>query len=149
MQNYPLLVEVGKTGKPVILKRGLCATFYEWLSSAEYILNEGNPNVILCERGVRGVDELTRNTLDLSVVPLVHSMTHLPVIVDPSHATGRADLVLPMSLAAVSAGCDGLMIEVHPDPKNALSDSEQQIDLTEFADLSKKVSALVEFRRTL
>lgn len=149
MQNFPLLIEAGRQKKPVILKRGLCATLSEWLLAAEYIMNEGNMQVILCERGVRGVDEFTRNTLDLAAVPMLRELSCLPVIVDPSHGTGRASLVAPMSLAAVAAGCDGLMIEVHPDPPHALSDSAQQLTFGEFSDLAGKVRRAVEFGRSL
>ena len=117
MQNYDLLTEVGKTKKPVILKRGLSATVEEWLGSAEYILLGGNPNVALCERGIRTFEPSTRNTADLSIIPLVKSISHLPVIFDPSHATGKRNLVSPMALAAVVVGAHGVMIEVHPDPR--------------------------------
>lgn len=149
MQNFSLLIEAGRQSKPVILKRGLCATLSELLFAAEYIMNEGNPNVILCERGVRGVDEFTRNTLDLAAVPMLHELSCLPVIVDPSHGTGRASLVEPMSLAAIAAGCDGLMIEVHPDPRHALSDSDQQLTFDAFAELATKVRRADAFRRAL
>ena len=127
MQNFALLHAVGRSGKPVLLKRGFAATIEEWLLAAEYILSTGNPNVILCERGIRGFDPQTRNVLDLTCVPLLRTLTHLPVIVDPSHATGRADLVVPMGVAAIAAGADGLMVEVHPHPDEALSDAEQAI----------------------
>lgn len=149
MQNYSLLTEVGKTGKPVMLKRGFYATVNEWLSSAEYILNEGNKNVILCERGIRTFETLTRNTLDLSSVALLRKLTHLPIIVDPSHATGRADLIEPMSLSAILSGCDGLMIEVHPTPNEALSDTEQAISTEAFAMLMGKIENTVEFKKTI
>ena len=122
MQNFDLLKEVGKTNKPILLKRGLSSTIQEWLMSAEYIMSEGNEKIILCERGIRTYETATRNTLDLSCVPILHELTHLPVVVDPSHATGRAKLVAPMSAAAVAAGADGLMIEVHNDPAHALCD---------------------------
>jgi 3-deoxy-7-phosphoheptulonate synthase len=127
MQNFPLLRAVGRSGKPVLLKRGFAATIDEWLLAAEHILLEGNQQVILCERGIRGFDPHTRNVLDLAAVPLLHQLTHLPVLVDPSHATGRADLVVPMAIAAVAAGADGLLIEMHPHPDQALSDAEQAI----------------------
>ncbi len=127
MQNFALLHAVGRSGKPVLLKRGFAATIEEWLLSAEYVLAAGNPNVILCERGIRGFDPQTRNVLDLTCVPLLRTLTHLPVIVDPSHATGRADLVVPMGIAAIAAGADGLIVEVHPHPEQALSDAEQAI----------------------
>ncbi len=127
MQNFPLLQAVGRSGKPVLLKRGFAATIDEWLLAAEYILLAGNPNVVLCERGIRGFDTQTRNVLDLACVPLLRTLTHLPVIVDPSHATGRADLVVPMGVAAVAAGADGLLVEAHPHPEQALSDAEQAL----------------------
>ncbi len=125
MQNFPLLKELGKTDKPVMLKRGLSALIEEWLMSAEYILSEGNKDVILCERGIRTFEKYTRNTFDLSAIPIVHKKSHLPVIADPSHATGLRDQVAPMARAAVAAGADGLMIEIHHDPENALSDGPQ------------------------
>lgn len=128
MQNYPLLRIAGRSGRPILLKRGPSATIEEWLLAAEYILAEGNPNVILCERGIRGFDQMTRNVLDLNCVPLLAGLTHLPVIVDPSHATGKRDLVLPMGLAAIAAGADGLIVEMHPRPDEALSDGDQSID---------------------
>ena len=137
MQNYPLLRAVGRTHMPVLLKRGLAATIEEWLLAAEYILAEGNGQVVLCERGVRGIDTTLRNQLDLSAVPLVRELSHLPVIVDPSHATGKRSLILPVSLAAVAAGAAGLIIEVHPDPDRAVSDAAQTIDLPAFAALGE------------
>jgi 3-deoxy-7-phosphoheptulonate synthase len=143
MQNYTLLRELGRTDMPVLLKRGMSATLDEWLSAAEYVLSGGNPRVILCERGIRTFETGTRNTLDLSVVPALKEVSPLPVIVDPSHATGRASLVKPMSLAAVAAGADGLLIEVHPDPSRALSDADQQLDPEAFADLAEEVRALL------
>ncbi|MFH1525452.1 MAG: 3-deoxy-7-phosphoheptulonate synthase [Bacteroidota bacterium] len=127
MQNFALLKELGKTQKPVMLKRGLAATIEEWLMSAEYILANGNPNVMLCERGIRTFETYTRNTFDLSAIPIVHKISHLPVIADPSHATGYRDQVPPMARAAVAAGADGLMIEIHHDPENALSDGPQAL----------------------
>lgn len=127
MQNFPLLKELGDTNIPVMLKRGLSATIEEWLMSAEYILSSGNPNVILCERGIRTFEKYTRNTFDLSAIPVVHKKSHLPVIADPSHATGSRDQVPPMARAAVAAGADGLMIEIHHDPENALSDGPQAL----------------------
>ena len=127
MQNFPLLSAAGQTNKPVLLKRGFSATIEEWLLAAEYILAAGNPNVILCERGIRGFDPHTRNVLDLSCVPLLGTLTHLPVIVDPSHSTGRRDLVSPMAYAAIAAGADGLLIDVHHQPGQALCDGEQAI----------------------
>jgi 3-deoxy-7-phosphoheptulonate synthase len=136
MQNYSLLMAVGRTERPVMLKRGLSATIEEWLMAAEYIVSSGNPNVILCERGIRTFETYTRNTLDLAAVPLLHRLTHLPVIVDPSHATGKRWLVPPMALAAVAGGADGVMVEVHPDPDDALSDGEQSLTLEQFSDLA-------------
>ena len=129
MQNFPLLLAAGRQskGRPVMLKRGLSSTIEEWLLAAEYIVAAGNPNVILCERGVRSFDPQTRNVLDLACVPLLHQLTHLPVIVDPSHATGRRELVLPMSRAGIAAGAAGLILEVHPDPDAALCDGKQSI----------------------
>jgi len=134
MQNFSLLKEVGRAGLPVFLKRGMSATIEEWLMSAEYILAEGNPDVILCERGIRTFEDATRNTLDLSAIPVLKERTHLPVIVDPSHATGVARLVPPMSFAAVAAGADGLMIEVHPTPETALSDGPQSLTFAKFTE---------------
>jgi 3-deoxy-7-phosphoheptulonate synthase len=142
MQNFSLLKEVGKVRKPVLLKRGMYSTLSEWLNCAEYILNEGNPDVILCERGVRTSETYTRNTLDLSAVPSVKELTHLPIVVDPSHGTGRISLVAPMSLAAVAAGADGLMIEVHVSPKDALSDKDQSLTPAQFAGMMKKIRSL-------
>ena len=133
MQNFPLLKELGKTDRPVVLKRGLAATVDEWLQAAEYILAGGNFKVILCERGIRTFETRTRNTLDLSVVPLVKGLSHLPIVVDPSHGTGHRPLVVPMALAALAAGADGLMMEVHPDPRQALSDGPQSLTPQEFA----------------
>lgn len=127
MQNFPLLRAAGQQSKPVMLKRGLASTIDEWLLAAEYIVAAGNPNVILCERGVRSFDPQTRNVLDLACVPLLHQLTHLPVIVDPSHATGRRELVQPMSRAGIAAGAEGLILEVHPDPNTALCDGKQSI----------------------
>jgi len=146
MQNYDLLVEVGKAKRPVLLKRGLAATVEEWLSSAEYILVQGNPDVILCERGIRTYERATRNTADLSVIPLIKEFSHLPVIFDPSHATGRRSLVRPMALASVMAGADGVMIEVHPEPDSALSDSAQSLDIKEFSSLYMAITELWKFR---
>ena len=135
MQNFMLLKELGKTKKPILLKRGLSATIEEWLMSAEYIMSEGNPNIILCERGIRTFEKYTRNTLDVSAVPAIKRMSHLPVIVDPSHATGLGWMVMPMARAAVAAGADGIMIEVHNDPEHALSDGNQSITPGEFNEL--------------
>lgn len=127
MQNYSLLKELGKTKKPVLLKRGLSATIEEWLMSAEYIMAGGNPNVMLCERGIRTFEGYTRNTFDISAIPVVESLSHLPIIADPSHATGRRDKVSPVARASIAAGADGLLIEVHSDPENALSDGAQSL----------------------
>jgi 3-deoxy-7-phosphoheptulonate synthase len=135
MQNYPLLRRAGRTGKPVLIKRGMAATIKELLLSAEYVLAEGNEQVILCERGIRGFDENTRNVLDIATVPVIHALSHLPIIVDPSHGTGVRAKVPPMALAAVAAGADGLMIEVHPDPDHALSDGAQSLWPTQFEQL--------------
>jgi len=134
-QNFSLLRRLGKAGKPVLLKRGMSSKIEEFLMAAEYILSAGNPNVVLCERGIRTFETATRNTLDLNAIPLLKQWTHLPVIVDPSHGTGAESLVIPMALAAVAAGADGLMIEVHPEPEKALSDGPQQLRPTRFAEL--------------
>jgi 3-deoxy-7-phosphoheptulonate synthase len=135
MQNYSLLRDVGRVARPVMLKRGYGATVEEWLMAAEYIVSSGNPNVILCERGIRTFETYTRNTLDVSAVPLARYLTHLPIIVDPSHATGKRWLVKPLAVGGVAVGADGIMVEVHPDPDQALSDAEQQLDLDQFRDL--------------
>lgn len=127
MQNYPLLNEIGKTSKPVMLKRGLAATIEEWMMSAEYILSKGNKEIMLCERGIRTFETYTRNTFDLSAIPVVHKRSHLPVVADPSHATGYRDQVVPMARAAVAAGTDALMVEIHQDPEKALSDGPQAL----------------------
>jgi len=149
IQNFSLLKEVGKARKPVLLKRGMYSTFSEWLNCAEYILNEGNPNVILCERGIRTFETYTRNTLDLSAVPAIKELTHLPVIVDPAHGTGRTSLIPPMSLAAVASGADGLTVEVHDNPKAALSDGDQALTPAQFAEVVKKVFSLRAFMESL
>lgn len=144
MSNFPLLKEVGRSGHPVIVKRGMAATLSEFLQAVEYILDEGNSNVILCERGIRTFETYTRNTLDLSAVPALKEQTELPVVVDPSHGTGRRSLVRPMALAALAAGADGLLIEVHPDPDNSwTSDGKQSLDLDGFAGL------MVDLKRLL
>ena len=143
MQNFDLLKAVGKLNKPILLKRGLANTIQEWLMSAEYIMSEGNENVILCERGIRTFEPATRNTLDLSAIPLVKEMTHLPIIVDPSHASGIARLVEPMSLASVGAGSDGLIIEVHNDPPHALCDGAQSLRPEQFEEVVKKVDVML------
>jgi len=145
MQNFSLLKEVGKLKIPVLLKRGMYATIAEWLNCAEYILSEGNPNVILCERGIRTFETYTRNTLDLSAVPSLKELSHLPVIVDPTHATGRLSLIEPMCMAAAAAGADGLLIEVHHQPETALCDREQSLNPEEFDRIAWKVTALRDF----
>jgi 3-deoxy-7-phosphoheptulonate synthase len=142
MQNYSLLREVGKTDKPVLLKRGMYSTLEEWLNCAEYILAEGNPNVILCERGIRSFDTYTRNTLDLAVVPAVKEVSHLPIFVDPSHGTGKLSLIEPMSLAAMAAGADGIIVEVHCNPAEALCDGDQSQSPAMFASMMKKLKQL-------
>ncbi|RMF47308.1 MAG: 3-deoxy-7-phosphoheptulonate synthase [Deltaproteobacteria bacterium] len=144
MQNFDLLKEVGRTGHPVLLKRGMSATIEEFLAAAEYLLAEGNDRVVLCERGIRTFERATRNTLDLSVVPLIREMSHLPIIVDPSHATGKRALVPVMSRAAVVAGAHGLMVEVHPDPAKALCDGAQSLDGDGFAGLVQSLRRLQE-----
>ena len=144
MQNFDLLKELGKTDKPILLKRGLANTLQELLMSAEYIMSEGNSKVILCERGIRTFETATRNTLDLSAVPVLHNLTHLPVVVDPSHATGKADLVAPMAYAATAAGADGIMVEVHNDPAHALCDGAQSITPPQFDEISRKVRQIRE-----
>lgn len=143
MQNFELLKEVGKMHKPVLLKRGLANTIEEWLMSAEYIMSEGTDDVILCERGIRTFEPYTRNTLDLSAIPLLKELTHLPVIVDPSHASGLSRLVKPLSLASVGAGADGLMIEVHNDPPHALSDGAQSLRPEQFKEVVEKVEVIL------
>lgn len=142
MQNFSLLKEVGKVARPVLLKRGMNSTLKEWLNCAEYILAGGNPNVVLCERGIRTFETYTRNTLDLSIVPSAKEVSHLPILVDPSHATGRLSLIESMSLAAVAAGADGVMIEVHCNPSAALCDKDQAMPPDMFAGLMKKLQAL-------
>ncbi len=144
MQNFGLLRAVGKLNKPVLLKRGMMSTINEWLMSAEYIISEGNPNVILCERGIRTFETETRNTLDIQAIPVVNKYSHLPVIVDPSHASGLWDLVIPMSRAAVASGADGIMVEVHPDPAEALSDGAQSLKFSKFEQLMKEIKPIVE-----
>jgi len=142
MQNYSLLKEIGKLDKPVMLKRGMAATIKEWLLAAEYVMNNGNHNVILCERGVRTFGEETRNTMDLSSIPLVQQLSHLPVIADPSHGTGRWELVIPVARAAVAVGADGIMVEVHPDPQNALSDGPQSLKPKNFNLMMDELKAI-------
>ena len=145
MQNFSLLREAGKSGKPILLKRGMYSTLEEWLNCAEYILAEGNDKVILCERGIRTFETYTRNTLDLSMVPAAHAETHLPIFVDPSHGTGILFMIEPMSLSAVVCGADGLEIEVHVDPSKAMSDKDQQLTPDAFATLMRRVRDLREF----
>ena len=144
MQNFQLLQEIGETSKPVLLKRGMSATIEEWLLAAEYILRSGNYNVVLCERGIRTFETYTRNTLDLSAIPLVKKISHLPIIVDPSHATGRRDLIIPMSRAAIAAGADGLLLEVHPNPEEALSDGSQSLSFSEFKELMNQITKIAK-----
>jgi 3-deoxy-7-phosphoheptulonate synthase len=146
MQNFPLLRKTGAKNKPVLLKRGLSATIEEWLMAAEYILDAGNPNVILCERGIRTFDsKYTRNTLDLSVIPVLRSLTHLPIMIDPSHATGKSEYVATMAKAAIAAGTDSLMIEVHPNPAKAMSDGPQSLTPEAFTELMQEIKPLAQF----
>ena len=147
MQNFRLLKEVGRTQKPVMLKRGLAATLDEWLNAAEYILNEGNPNVIFCERGIRTYETYTRNTLDLSAVAAIKHLSHLPIIVDPSHGTGKWRFIKPMALAAVACGADGLIMEMHPNPAKALSDGPQSLTPENYTDLMDSVTKLAKFMK--
>lgn len=144
MQNYPLLIELGKTNKPVMLKRGMAATIEDWLLSAEYILSNGNMNLILCERGIRTFETYTRNTFDLSAIPVVHKRSHLPVAADPSHATGLRDKIIPMARAAIAAGADALMVEVHHDPENALSDGPQALLPEQFYEMMGQIKKIAE-----
>lgn len=148
MQNFSLLKQVGKTGKPILLKRGMSATYVDLLMAAEYILQTGNPNVILCERGIRTFETYTRNTLDIAAAPILHQLSHLPVIIDPSHGTGIRQLVPPMAYAAVAAGADGLMIEVHPHPDKSYSDASQTISFETFADMMKKIRIIKKALRS-
>ena len=142
MQNFSLLEEVGRSNKPVLLKRGMSATTTELLLAAEHVMAAGNSNVVLCERGIRTFETSTRSTLDVSAIPVLKEETHLPVIVDPSHAGGRARLVIPLALAAIAAGADGIMVEVHPDPESALSDGDQSLTIEMFAELMQAASAV-------
>lgn len=144
MQNFDLLKAVGKTKKPILLKRGMSATIQEWIMAAEYIMSEGNPNVIFCERGIRTFETYTRNTLDLSVVPIIKERTHLPIIIDPSHTAGDYKLIESLSLAAIAAGADGLIIEVHDDPENAWSDGAQSLKPKRYAELIEKGKAIAK-----
>lgn len=147
MQNFSLLKEVGRSKLPVLLKRGLAATIDEWLNAAEYIISEGNPNVVLCERGIRTFETATRNTLDISAVPVIHSKSHLPILVDPSHATGVRNYVEPLSKCAVAAGADGLMIEVHPNPPCALSDGPQSLTFEQFDTLCEDIRPYIKLAK--
>jgi 3-deoxy-7-phosphoheptulonate synthase len=144
MQNFELLKEVGKLHKPVMLKRGLSSTIEEWLMAAEYIANQGNEEIILCERGIRTYEPMTRNTLDISAVPLVHALSHLPVIVDPSHSGGKRELVSPLARAAVAVGADGIMVDVHPKPEAALCDGPQAITTEEIGELVQDIIAVAK-----
>jgi 3-deoxy-7-phosphoheptulonate synthase len=143
MQNYNLLMEVGRLRRPILLKRGMSATVEDLLLAAEYVMSQGNPNVILCERGIRTFGTATRNTFDLAAIPVLKKETHLPVLADPSHAGGRRDLVAPLSYAAIAAGADGLIIEVHPEPASATSDGDQSLDFDEFGDLMRTLRPFV------
>ena len=147
MQNFGLLRAVGRAGKPVMLKRGLAATIDEWLNAAEYIMNEGNPNVILCERGIRTYETYTRNTFDISAIPAIKHLSHLPIIADPSHGTGKWRMIKPVSLASIAAGADGLIIEVHPNPARALSDGPQSLTPENYRDLMASVQKLSRFMK--
>lgn len=142
MHNYVLLKQAAATGKPILLKRGMAATLDEFLQAAEYILASGNSQVVLCERGIRTFSDFTRNTLDLNIVPALKQLSHLPIITDPSHGTGRSDLVLPMARASIAAGADGVLVEMHPDPANALSDGYQSLDPEEFSELVNDLARL-------
>jgi 3-deoxy-7-phosphoheptulonate synthase len=142
MQNFALLQAVGSVGRPVLLKRGLQATVEEWLMAAEYVAQRGNLDVVLCERGIRTFETATRNTLDISAVPVLHAMSHLPVVVDPSHASGRRELVVPLARAAIAAGADGVMVDVHPEPENALCDGPQALEGDDLRALAEAVRVL-------
>ncbi len=144
MQNFSLLSEVGKTRVPVLLKRGLAATMEEWLLAAEYILTEGNEDVVLCERGIRSFETYTRNTVDIAAIPAMKELTHLPILLDPSHGTGKWSLVHPVALAGVAAGADGIMIEVHPNPEEAMSDGAQSLNFEHFADLMRDIKPIAQ-----
>lgn len=147
MQNFSLLKQVGKSGKPILLKRGLSATYMDFLMAAEYILQTGNPNVILCERGIRTFETLARNTLDLAAIPILRELTHLPIIIDPSHGTGIRSAVPPMAYAAIAAGADGIMVEVHPTPDKSVSDAKQTISPNTFAEMMKKIKQIEKIVR--
>jgi len=144
MQNFPLLDEVGRIDKPVMLKRGLSAPIQEWLLSAEYILSQGNEKVILCERGIRTFETMTRNTMDVNAIPLIKKLSHLPIIADPSHGTGKWYLVTPVALASIAAGADGIMVEVHPDPDRALKDGPQSLTFENFEEMMARASIIAE-----
>jgi 3-deoxy-7-phosphoheptulonate synthase len=144
MQNYSLLKTVGKINKPVLLKRGMAATIQDLLLSAEYVLAEGNPNVILCERGLRSFDTTSRNLFDLTAIPVVHQLSHLPIVADPSHGTGRRDKVTPMARAAVAAGADGIIVEMHPQPDRALSDGAQSLNAEQFGEMMRQLRRVAE-----
>ena len=144
MQNFSLLSEVGKVQRPVLLKRGLSATITELLMAAEYVMAQGNRDVVLCERGIRTYETATRNTLDIAAIPVLKKETHLPVIVDPSHAGGRADLVAPLTFAAIAAGADGIIVEVHPRPAEALSDGDQSLSIAAFSDMMRALQPFAE-----
>ncbi len=149
MQNFDLLKAVGHQDKPVMIKRGMSATYEEWLMSAEYVMAGGNQNVILCERGIRTFESYTRNTLDLAAIPVLRKLTHLPIIIDPSHATGKSWLVDPLAMGAVATGADGLLIEVHNDPAHALCDGPQSLKPEVFDGLAKKLLKLHDFMKTV
>jgi len=149
MQNFSLLLACGRSGRPVMLKRGFGATIEEWLMAAEYIASVGNPNIILCERGIRTFETYSRNTMDLTAVPIAHHLTHLPVIVDPSHATGKRWLVRPLAIGGVAVGADGIMVEVHPRPDEALSDAEQQLDFEQFDQMMVAITGVHDHVRDL
>jgi 3-deoxy-7-phosphoheptulonate synthase len=149
MQNFSLLKEVGKSGRPVLLKRGMYSTLEEWLNCAEYILSEGNPEVILCERGIRTFETYTRNTLDLSAVPAIKELSHLPIIIDPTHSTGRISLIESMSMAAAAAGADGMIVEVHHKPEEALCDADQALTPDIFSNMMKRLRPLKSFLNNL
>lgn len=147
VQNFSLLKTVGRTGKPILLKRGMATTIQEWLMSAEYILSEGGKDIILCERGIRTFETATRNTLDISAIPVIKELSHLPIVIDPSHAAGVKNYIAPLSYAAMAAGADGLMVEVHNDPSKALCDGPQSLDLKEFAAMMKRIKVLSKFNK--
>jgi 3-deoxy-7-phosphoheptulonate synthase len=149
MQNFSLLKEVGKCQRPILLKRGMYSTLEEWLNCAEYIMNEGNPQVVLCERGIRSFETYTRNTLDLSAVPAIKEISHLPVITDPTHGTGKVSLIKPMSLASVAAGVDGITLEVHRNPAEALSDKDQALTHSQFEEIAREVRLLERYMKEM